>query len=42
MSGYTDAILGPRSTLDVEVPLLRKPFTPDEAARQIRQVLGAG
>ena len=42
MSGYTDAILGPRNTLDVEVPLLRKPFTPDEAARQIRQVLGAG
>ena len=39
MSGYTDDILGPQGALGATAPLLRKPFTPAEAARQIRQVL---
>ena len=39
MSGYTDDILGRHGALAVEGQLLRKPFTPAEVARKLRQVL---
>ena len=37
MSGYADNILGHQGLLAVETELLRKPFTPRDAARKIRQ-----
>ena len=39
MSGYADDILEPQGLLAVEAHLLRKPCTPDDAARLIRHVL---
>ena len=39
MSGYADNILGHQGLRAVEAELLRKPFTPHDAARKIRQTL---
>ena len=39
MSGYADDILEPQGLVGVEAHLLRKPCTPDDAARLIRHVL---
>ena len=39
MSGFTDDLIEPHGVVGDEPALLRKPFTPDEAARCIRQML---
>ncbi len=41
MSGYTDDIIGPRGVLESGLELLRKPFTVEELARKIWEVLHA-
>lgn len=41
MSGYTDLHENHRDVLESEGAFLQKPFTPDELARKIRQVLDA-
>jgi DNA-binding response OmpR family regulator len=39
MSGYTDADVMERGLLDPGAPFLAKPFTPDELAQRIRDLL---
>ncbi|HVM33135.1 MAG TPA: response regulator, partial [bacterium] len=39
MSGYPQEVLARQGTLDPGIHLLQKPFTADELARKIRQVL---
>jgi PAS domain S-box-containing protein len=42
VSGYADEALGRRGVLDPGIPLLEKPFTPEELAGKVREVLDAG
>lgn len=42
MSGYTDDSLPSRGIFDRNMAFIEKPFTPDELARKVREVLDAG
>jgi nitrogen-specific signal transduction histidine kinase/ActR/RegA family two-component response regulator len=42
MSGYTDADVVERGLLDAAAPFIQKPFTPDELALRIRELLDRG
>jgi hypothetical protein len=39
MSGYTDDALGDHGVLEPGAILLQKPFTPQELAKKVRQVI---
>ena len=39
MSGYTDGDIASRGLLDQGVPFIQKPFTPDDLAQHLREVL---
>jgi len=41
MSGYTDDVIGSAGTLDSHVAYLQKPFSPNDLARRVREVLSA-
>jgi two-component system cell cycle sensor histidine kinase/response regulator CckA len=41
MSGYVDRALGNRGRLDPDSAFLQKPFTPDQLAAKVREVLGS-
>jgi DNA-binding response OmpR family regulator len=41
MSGYTDDAVVRHGVREADVSLLNKPFTPDELARRVRDVLDA-
>ena len=41
MSGYTADVIACNGVLDAQVQFVRKPFTRDELAAKIREVLGA-
>ena len=42
MSGYTADVIAQRGVLDEGLQFLSKPFTRDDLARKLREVLGAG
>jgi two-component system, cell cycle sensor histidine kinase and response regulator CckA len=39
MSGYTDDVVMQRGIAELQIPYLQKPFTPEQLARKIREVL---
>jgi FixJ family two-component response regulator len=39
MSGYPDEVIGHRGVLAEDVAFLRKPFSPEALAREVREVL---
>jgi len=39
MSGYTDDAILRRGVVEDGIPFLEKPFTPEELARKVREVL---
>jgi len=41
VSGYTADVLTPEGVLNPDVQLLRKPFSPEDLSRKIREMLGA-
>jgi two-component system, cell cycle sensor histidine kinase and response regulator CckA len=42
MSGYTDDAIVHHGVLDADIPFIQKPFSPDELARKVREVLDSG
>ena len=42
MSGYTDDSIVRHGVLDARIAFLQKPFTPDQLARRVREVLDGG
>jgi PAS domain S-box-containing protein len=42
MSGYTESAIFQQEILDPGIAFLQKPFTPDDLARKVREVLDAG
>jgi PAS domain S-box-containing protein len=41
MSGYTDDVIGRHGVLDSKLAYIQKPFTPEQLARKVRDVLAA-